>query len=204
MLKVLEVLASTAGHPSTLSTMPSPAETNPLPEVRGALLRRVPHHLEGERDSATVQPSQRDVDGLCARTSAEGKGDSHGSHLRKSLHHHPDLHDHGSQVSVDRPLDAVAHMARHTFGARRNALTFPLPLEELFLTLQDQLEEVEEGGSLVLPRVGEQLSEVARVLLRTNQGGETTEEEVKSLIHQAIVRRQARHNNRQNESRHAV
>lgn len=104
--------------------------------------------------------------------------------------------------TVDRPLDAVAHMARHTFGARGNALTFPLPLEELFLTLQDQLEEVEEGGSLVLPRVGEQLSEFARVLLRANKGGETTEEEVKSLIHQAIVRRQARHN-RQNESRHA-
>ena len=83
----------------TLSTMPSPAETNPLPEVRSALLHRVPHRLEGERDFATVQPSQRDVDGLCARTSAEGKGDSHGSHLRKSLHHHPDLHDHGSQVS---------------------------------------------------------------------------------------------------------
>ena len=76
--------------------MRSPAETNPLPEVRGALLHRVPHRLEGERDFATVQPSQRDVDG---RTSAEGKGDSHGSHLRKSLHRHPDLHDHGSQVS---------------------------------------------------------------------------------------------------------
>ena len=96
--------------------------------------------------------------------------------------------------TVDRPLDAVAHMARHTFGARGNSLTFPLPLEELFLTLQDQLEEVEEGGSLVLPRVGEQLSEVARVLVRTNKGGATSEEELKTLIHQAIVRRQAQHN----------
>ena len=88
--------------------------------------------------------------------------------------------------TVERPLDAVAHMARHLFGARGNALTFPLPLEELFLTLQNQLEEVEEGGSLVQPRVGSQLSEVARVL--------PTEEEIKALIHQAIVRRQAQHN----------
>ena len=96
--------------------------------------------------------------------------------------------------TVERPLDAVAHMARHRFGARGNALTFPLPLEELFLTLSNQLEEVEEGGSLVLPRVGSQLSEVARVLLRTNKEGATTDEEIKALIHQAIVRRQAQHN----------
>ena len=96
--------------------------------------------------------------------------------------------------TTEHPLDAVAHMARHRFGARGNALTFPLPLEELFLTLQEQLEEVEEGGSLALPRVGNQLSEVARVLLRTNKEGATTEEEIKALIHQAVVRRQAQHN----------
>ena len=92
----------------------------------------------------------------------------------------------------DGPLDAVAHMARHRFGARGNALTFPLPLEDLFLTLQDQLQDFEEGGCPVLPRVGSELSEVARVLLRTNKEGATTEEDIKTLIHQAIVRRQAR------------
>ena len=68
-------------------------------EVRGALLHRVPQHLEGERGFATIQLSQWDVDGLCAWTSCEGTGDGDGSHLCQSLHHHPHLHDHGSQVS---------------------------------------------------------------------------------------------------------
>ena len=106
--------------------------------------------------------------------------------------------------TTERPLDTVAHMARHRFGARGNALTFPLPLEELFLMLSNQLEEVEEGGSLVLPRVGSQLSEVARVLLRTNKNGATTEEEIKALIHQAIVRRQAQHKERKIDARFSL
>ena len=58
-----------------------------------------------------------------------------------------------------------------------NALAFPLPfgnvsalpLEELFssITRQEELEAVEEGGSLVLPRAGGQLRQVAQVPLRT-------------------------------------
>ena len=49
--------------------------------------------------------------------------------------------------TVDRPLDAVAHMAGTPLSTGKRTHV-PLPLEELFLTLQDQLEEVEEGGSL--------------------------------------------------------
>ena len=95
------------------------------------------------------------------------------------------------------PLNEVAHMSRHRFGARGNALTFPLPWEEVLAALQEACGEAapDQEGSLaaapVLPRSGKQLAEVARVILKTNKEGHTTEEEIKSLIHQANVRRQA-------------
>lgn len=89
------------------------------------------------------------------------------------------------------PLHATAQMARHRFGARGNALTFPLPLEELFLALQGLDRDVAEGAPLQLPRVGEELGQVARVLLKTNKEGATSEKELKTLIHQAVVRREA-------------
>ena len=90
------------------------------------------------------------------------------------------------------PLNANAHMARHRFGARGNALTFPLPLEDLFLALQGHVQEANAGQPLLLPRVGKELGQLARVLLRTNKQGTTTEGEIKDLIHQAVVRREAR------------
>ena len=95
------------------------------------------------------------------------------------------------------PLNEVAHMSRHRFGARGNALTFPLPWEEVLAALQEACGEAgpNQEGSVaaapVLPRSGKQLAEVARVILKTNKEGRTTEEEIKSLIHQANVRRQA-------------
>jgi hypothetical protein len=91
------------------------------------------------------------------------------------------------------PLNANAHMARHRFGARGNALTFPLPLEDLFLALQGHQQDLDEGQPLQLPRVGTELAHVARVLLKTNKEGATNEKDIKTLIHQAIVRREARH-----------
>eukprot|EP00435_Cladocopium_sp_Y103_P025274 s3648_g6.t1 len=82
--------------------------------------------------------------------------------------------------------------SRHRFGARGNALTFPLPLEELFRALQDHAVEVNEQQPLQLPRVGKELEHVVRVLLKTNKEGATNEQEIKTLIHQALVRREAR------------
>ena len=86
------------------------------------------------------------------------------------------------------PLNSKAQMARHRFGARGNALTFPLPLEELFRALQDHATEVDGQRPLQLPRVGKELEHVVRVLLKTNKEGVTTEQEIKTLIHQALVR----------------
>ncbi|WP_422020786.1 DUF6570 domain-containing protein [Pyruvatibacter mobilis] len=91
------------------------------------------------------------------------------------------------------PLNAKAQMARHRFGARGNALTFLLPMEDLLNSLQAHAAELEKGSPcLGLPRTGEELAPVARVLLKTNKEGNTSEQEVKSLIHQAVVRREAR------------
>ena len=82
------------------------------------------------------------------------------------------------------PLNSTAHMARHRFGARGNALTFPLPLEDL-------LEALQSPEAPQLPRSGKDLEPVARILLKTNKEGSTSEQEIKSLIHQAVVRREA-------------
>ena len=87
-------------------------------------------------------------------------------------------------------FDEQAHMARHRFGARGNAITFPLPVEALLQQLTAHVEMPDADD--VLPRSGKQLCEVFRVVLKTNKTGKTTEEEVKTLIHQARVRRQAR------------
>ena len=96
------------------------------------------------------------------------------------------------ESKIAAPLNSVAHMARHRFGARGNALTFPLPLEDLFAALQGHAEEANQDMPLKLPRMGEELGRVARVLLKTNKEGATTEEHVKTLIHQAVVRREVR------------
>lgn len=96
------------------------------------------------------------------------------------------------KIKKPRLLHSVAHMARHRFGARGNALTFPLFLEDLFRALKDHADAANAGEPLKLPRLGNELGCVARVLLKTNKKGATTEEEVKSPIHQAVVRREAR------------
>ena len=108
-------------------------------------------------------------------------------------------------------FDEIAHMARHRFGARGNALTFPLPWEDLLVALQDEVAErahslalprsgvlvalqdevAERAHSLALPRSGDELASLVRIILKTNKEGKTTEQEVKSLIHQANVRREA-------------
>lgn len=45
--------------------------------------------------------------------------------------------------------------------------------------------------SSVLPRSPCQLAEVAKVILKTNKSGKVSDDDIKTLIHQANVRRQA-------------
>ena len=87
-------------------------------------------------------------------------------------------------------FDEKAHMARHRYGARGNVITFPLPVEELLQKLAEHVGQGEEGESV--PRGGKQLADVFRVILKTNKQGKTTDAELKTLIHQGTVRRQAR------------
>ncbi|CAJ1362642.1 unnamed protein product [Effrenium voratum] len=76
-------------------------------------------------------------------------------------------------------------MARHRFGARGNALSFPLPWEDVLQALQ-----AGGGRAAALPRSGAELGQLVRVLLKTNKKGKTTDAEIKGLIHQANVRRE--------------
>ncbi|CAE7250581.1 pfh1, partial [Symbiodinium natans] len=96
--------------------------------------------------------------------------------------------------SESSPLDEHAHMARHRLGARGNALTFPLPWEDLLRNLQAHhgVLESEAGGEAPaqLPRSGPELGNVVRVVLKTNKTAKTSDAEIKSLIHQANVRRE--------------
>ena len=84
-------------------------------------------------------------------------------------------------------FDEKAHMARHRFGARGNVITFPLPVEDLLEKLAGNLPD----GDDAVPRSGQQLGQMFRVVLKTNKLGRGSEEELKTLIHQAVVRRQA-------------
>ena len=82
-------------------------------------------------------------------------------------------------------LDETAHMARHRFGARGNALSFPLPWEDVLKALQGEGDQ-----AAALPRSGAELGQLVRVLLKTNRKGKTSDAEIKNLIHQANVRRE--------------
>ncbi|CAE7555755.1 pfh1 [Symbiodinium sp. CCMP2592] len=82
------------------------------------------------------------------------------------------------------PLDQTAHMPRHRMGARGNAITFPLPWEDLLRKLEGQ-----DTTPSDLPRGPNELSDVVRVILKTNKTGQTSEADLKNLIHQARVRR---------------
>eukprot|EP00971_Amphidinium_carterae_P145493 2883083-Amphidinium_carterae.1 len=68
-------------------------------------------------------------------------------------------------------------MARQRIGARGNALTFPLPWEELLKSLQYWAHLDEADMSVSLPRTGDELADIVRVILKTNKEGKTTEEE---------------------------
>ncbi|CAJ1402349.1 unnamed protein product [Effrenium voratum] len=61
-------------------------------------------------------------------------------------------------------LDETAHMARHRFGARGNALSFPLPWEDVLKALQGEGDQ-----AAALPRSGAELGQLVRVLLKIHQ-----------------------------------
>ena len=86
-------------------------------------------------------------------------------------------------------FDEKAHMPRHRYGARGNVITFQLPTEDILHAWNHFLDC--EGPSDFLPRSGKQLEDVVRVVLKTNKDGRPSDDEVKTLIHQANVRRQA-------------
>ena len=86
---------------------------------------------------------------------------------------------------MDRAWDENAWMNRHRLAARGNATTFPLAWENLVEQLQDL--EGEKAVSL-LPRTGQELAEVVRVLLKSN-AAEDKAESIKDILHQATVRR---------------
>lgn len=87
-------------------------------------------------------------------------------------------------------FDEVAHMARHRYGARGNVITFPLPMEALLQQLQEHANMPDQADHL--PRSGEELSEIFRVIFKTNKTGKATDEEIKTLLHQATARREDR------------
>ena len=95
------------------------------------------------------------------------------------------------QQSSNAVFDEEAHMARHRYGARGNVCSFPLPMEVLLKQLEEHMASP-DGAASIIPRSGEELGEVFRVILKTNKTGKTTDQEVKTLLHQAKVRRQAR------------
>ena len=92
---------------------------------------------------------------------------------------------HGEEVP-GKSMDETAHMARHRQGARGNALTFPMPWEDLLQKLQHQ----NGPEAAALPRSPQELSGIVRVILTTNKEGQTTQADIKNLVHQANVRRE--------------
>lgn len=88
-------------------------------------------------------------------------------------------------------FDEKAHMARHRFGARGNLITFPLPIEDMVAALQEHNAPEDLSDPGYIPRSGAALGDFVRVILKTNKEGQTTDAEIKTLIHQATVRRQA-------------
>ena len=102
-------------------------------------------------------------------------------------------------------LDEQAQLPRHRLGARGNALTFPLPWEDLLRQLQANKAETAAAAAAVeeaaaagddrppkaqFPRSGEALGDVVRMLLKTNKAGKTSEADINTLLHQATVRRE--------------
>ena len=87
-------------------------------------------------------------------------------------------------------FDEKAHMARHRYGARGNVMCFPLPVEALLQQLTADPTAPDLVGGI--PRSSNELGEIFRVIVKTNKTGKATDEEIKTLVHQAKVRRQAR------------
>jgi hypothetical protein len=77
------------------------------------------------------------------------------------------------------------HDNEHRMAARGNVTSFPLPWEALY----EQLENVDSdvGGTVDLPRCGEELADFVSVLLKSNDVEDPVA--LGKFVHQAIVRR---------------
>jgi hypothetical protein len=73
-------------------------------------------------------------------------------------------------------------------AARGNVTSFPLPWQDLLTQLTGQEDENDLASRPELPRLGGDLSNFVSVLLKTSDGGDTTES-LSRFVHQAIVRR---------------
>ena len=79
---------------------------------------------------------------------------------------------------MDRAWDENAWMNRHRLAARGNATTFPLAWESLV----DQLQGLETKNTVTtLPRAGQELTEIASVLIKSN-AKEETGHDVKDIV----------------------
>eukprot|EP00971_Amphidinium_carterae_P323145 6422098-Amphidinium_carterae.1 len=65
-----------------------------------------------------------------------------------------------------------------------------MPWEDILQSLQQVVELGQDKKSVDLPHTGSDLVELVRVILKTNKQAMTTEDEIKTLIHQANVRRE--------------
>jgi len=92
------------------------------------------------------------------------------------------------EVKYGHMLDSQLHMQRHRVGARGNSTSFILPWEALLKEFHQAENARRSGGSLQLPRYGEELSDVVEIRLKAND--EESRTDMKKFIHQAKVRRQ--------------
>jgi len=87
-----------------------------------------------------------------------------------------------------RAFDEKVHMNRHRMGARGNATSFPLPLEDILRQFSQPSSPLSASNVVALPWTGPELANFVSVLLKTSAEGDTAES-LGRFIHQAIVRR---------------
>ena len=73
-------------------------------------------------------------------------------------------------------------------AARGDATSFPLPWHDLLLQLQANDDDTQPTNRVVLPRTGEDLTNVVSALLKTTNATDPGKD-LARLIHQAMVRR---------------
>ena len=94
----------------------------------------------------------------------------------------------GEKYRNVRGMDEAVHANEHRMAFRGNAVSFPLPWEDLMVQLRASQESADATSEVCLPRVGCELANVVSVLLKS-AGSESDSNAHAKLIHQATVRR---------------